>query len=571
MTQNLGEFFLPGMRLVSTTPDTGFYMSEARDWVTRLADRPSLFALEVGNKFPGLLLALLSITFGLGLEDASRYFLYLGVTLTSFSVYLFFHALRQQVLGLLTGSALILFWPVYSRTSMGMFDTDILNLAFFISILWLLYLSAMSRRVATTVAFALFAGLLFQLFTMWYPYRGFVVPFFFSYLAVALSSRSRVWHKLVGASAFLMSVGSLSIWGNLASFLNTYLFREPGHSSVSLVESPSVGELRSRVYSTITEVAPVSFEMLRNDFGGIAAFCFGFLGILLWWSQDWRRLLISLPMLAFGFLYLVSGPRFAFYYAPIFLAGTILLSSNLIYSVYGFIKLRIIGQVASNPRDGEASVNHLRVESVGVSYIVVGVISLACLFWPIGVLPNKIFAPGPVIRASEILSLDRAVRSAGNPRVFVATLWDYGYEIAYQTGVKPLTDGGSPGSLKTIYFYRALLSSDPDYSADEIRFSAYFSNEMLAEPWPRRPSTSRASDIDHDILLFLPSDLQTKMFTVYRVAGDLLPKEMRQDYDPKRSLFFRLYHESPPNLGPFQLVGTDSSGARIYRLPAPRR
>lgn len=577
MTQNLGAFFLPGLKLVSTTADSGFFMLQAQHAKEAIASGVSSIELALGGKLPGLTVALISSSLDASLEDSARWLLYFGVILSCFSCYLFFCSLGQRYLGALTSLALVFVWPFFSRTSVGMLDTDTFNLFFFLSILTCLNVSASSIRPAFVIALAIAAGVLFQVFMLWYPYRGFLIPFLVTYILLALSNPRRVWSKFIGLLAFSLPAEPWNSWGNLASFLETYVINRASGQAVEATSGVTVSELRARVYSTISEAADLSSGMIVNDFGSVYALILSFCGIALWFLQGWRRAIASIPLLAFGALYLFSGPRFAFYFSPLFLAGLMLLIANFLWLILRGLRVSVMVEHPS-PIGLESPSQQSPAKSFGqrswlVHRSLLGLAALGSL-WPIGVLPSLIIAPPPVISASEMLTLRKVIDNHNVPNVFVASLWDYGYEIRYQTGRTPLTDGGGesggPGSIKVIYIGRALISDDPYYSADEIRFSAYFRQEQLANYYPRRPPLSVASNLDRDILVFLPSTLQTKMDEVYRITEDLLPISMQQGYDPKRSVFYRLYHETPNSLGPFQLLASDASGARVYLLRSPK-
>jgi hypothetical protein len=139
-----------------------------------------------------------------------------------------------------------------------MMDTDIFNLFFFLSILACLNVVASSSRPVVVIALALGAGILFQFFVLWYGYRGFLVPFVITYILLSVSIPGKIWVKITGLSAFLMSVGTIEPWGNLASFLDTYIFNRFEGSVVETASVQTVSELSARVYSTISESGSIT-------------------------------------------------------------------------------------------------------------------------------------------------------------------------------------------------------------------------------------------------------------------------------------------------------------------------
>ena len=165
--------------------------------------------------------------------------------------------------------------------------------------------------------------------------------------------------------------------------------------------------------------------------------------------------------------------------------------------------------------------------------------------------------------------IQKSLKNITNEKAIIASWWDYGYELRYQTGIAVVTDGGNPANIKNVYLARALISTNSAFTADEIRFASYFDTQTLSDYFPRRPTLDRAVGVEKDIYLFLPSDLQDKMITVFNIAATTFNQSALTNYNSDESAFSILYHKRPQVWGPFVLVAAEKDGAVLYRLPAP--
>lgn len=577
MSETLNAYFLPSLINVSTTNDSGFYMSMATSWVARIESGSTLNDIKPGELF-GFCLAWLSTITNESMEQTARYFLYASTTITAFSLYLLLATLGQSSLGLASASALIFFFPVYGRTSLGMVDTDQLNLFFFISIPTFMVASVKSKTLSKATVHALLAGLLCFLFYFWYNRPGFFIPLIGLFLALSIVHGFRKRNSLVALITFALASGLDQVRysiNSLDSLLLVYV--QPFTGSIEAAGVVLGGsEVKRLLLQSVSEIAPVSMGVIRNDFGSIFVFGMCIAGVLLWGLQDWRRVPLIIYFGTFLALYFVSGQRFIFFASPILLVGFFTIIPSIILIV------RIIKPPHKNdkPETASSQIDRSNQEGVDNGYVCQsGVsfkprrvfISLAMFVigWPAQMFPPSDTIPPPVLPAYEITALRHSLTSATREPPFVASIWDLGHEIRYQTGMEVLSDGLSPGSLKNVYVARALIAMDPYVAADELRFAAYFTETDLEASYPRRPSLESSRGTSRDIYLFLPHSLQYKMYTTYQVAEKTMSKEAIRTYNPQMSAFNILYHKKPQKWGPFELLLTQVNGATIYRLPAP--
>jgi hypothetical protein len=197
---------------------------------------------------------------------------------------------------------------------------------------------------------------------------------------------------------------------------------------------------------------------------------------------------------------------------------------------------------------------------------VISIIFVGTLVYSGAGVPPWGMTPKPIIHSDEISELQKFLQKRANPKTVIVSWWDAGYLIAYYTGLPTTLNEGSQLGLKTLYVARALVSSDPNYAANEIRSASYFSEEDLSKFYPKRPPAELARGTDHDIFVFLPTNIELKMEGVSKIAATGQPKDSQ---DPKQSAFFNLYHKLPERWGEFERIGVADSGAALYRLPAP--
>jgi len=577
MSENLNAYFLPGLLNVSTTNDSGFYMSMATSWVARIESGSTLTDIKPGELF-GFCLAWLSTITDVSMEQTARYFLYASTSITAFSLYLLLATLGQSSLGLASASALIFFFPVYGRTSLGMLDTDLLNLFFFISIPIFIVASVRSKILSKATIHALLAGLLCFLFYFWYNRPGFMIPLIGLFLTLSIVYGARKRNTLVTLITFALASGVDQIRysiNSLESLLRVYA--QPLVGSIE-VEGVARGgsEVKTLLLQTVSEIAPVSMGVIQNDFGSLVVFGMCIAGVLLWGLQDWRRVPLIIYFATFLILYFISGQRFIFFASPILLVGFFTIISSVVVIVR-FIKPphrkdKQEGASSRLDRSSQVGIDNVAVGQSGVSFKPRNLfISLAMFVvgWPAQIFPPSDTIPPPVLPAYEITALRHSLTSATREPPFVASIWDLGHEIRYQTGMEVLSDGLSPGSLKNVYVARALIAMDPYVAADELRFAAYFTETDLEASYPRRPNLELSRGTSRDIYLFLPHSLQYKMYTTYQVAEKTMSKDATRLYNPQMSTFYILYHKQPQKWGPFELLLTQVNGATIYRLPAP--
>lgn len=566
MVSSLDAYFLPGLRNVSTTNDSGFFMLQAAQFLEGPDGTPGLFGLEPGKLLPYLLAVVANISGGT-LEDSGRILIYLGVFATSFAAYLLLSALNQGLLGALVAVSMLMAGPIYSRTAIGMIDTDVLNLCFVLLIAAAITMATKSKTLWAMLGWAVAAGLTNHLFYLFYANAGFTIGFLMALIGGLIAHRHHPLRSILSVLAFVAFSGlapTLTAWARIQSFWNVYVAPTP---TEQLLEQASTGAetFTSAIFATISEVQPFTVATVSGDFGSLAVFLMGLTGLTLWLLSGWTRLFSILVLLPFIALYMAAGQRFGYYAAPLVFLGLYHLAAQLVKPLVYATK-RGLRQETNVQQDGQAntsSARRFRWPAMSLGLLLFSSAWFAEVFYPIGAVPP------PVVKANELRPVSKLADTIGPDRVFVASWWDYGFELRYQTRAIGITDGANPADIKNIYLARALISQSPVYAADEIRFAAYFSSEDLQEHYPRRPPISKSRNTDKDIIFFLPSDLQFKMYPVYQIASKTISEEALATYNPETSVFFTLFHKRPERWGEFERVFSQENGAVAYRLIAP--
>lgn len=569
MAQQVSTYFLPGLINVSTTNDAGIFLERAREWLSVTHSDPSQREIGPGGLLP-YVLATVASSFDTNLEHAGRILVYSGVALTSFATYLMLASIGQSALGLAVGSMLVFIWPFYSRTSIGMIDTDLFNLGF-LTLILAIFSFASSRSKPQLILASALAGLLLHTFYLWYGHSGFMLPLVMTYGLLLFFKGRGIGVVVLATLVFVASSGSevwLSISGSLNSFWSNYLYPLIGSIAPDRVSSTSTSDPSAYIWTTISEISRVNSLVIKNDYGSLVAFVAAQAGLFIWYAHAPSRVLLTIPMLAFLFLYFSVGQRFGFYSSVLFLIG-------LLTVVMTALKLgmRAIRHLRPQPLVlGDSP--HLHVEKVlnaekaGIQWVqLASIVVLVPMLLSTRTFPSYKSIPPPVVDAAELLDLMRTL--AQTEQAILLSWWDYGYELSYRTSQTVSVNPGSPTSMKNVYIARALTSPNPYYASDEFRFAAYFTEEVLREHYPERPPVSLASGTNKDIYVFLPSDLIRKFPTVVKIASGAVESRYLQGYDPRNATFNRLFFERPARFGALELVHSRADGAAIYRIPAP--
>jgi len=366
------------------------------------------------------------------------------------------YSLKKTYLGFIAALLASIVWSYYNRTMTGYYDTDMLNIVMPMFVLWgiihalitqknrylvlMIFLIVLSqwwypKNIALNTAMV-FMGVLyvmvkdrhniFNLKLIIFALVGLAfIPF---YLKVVLSLalfgmfhyKDNLTHKyiypLLGVLAIMYFYSGA--FNGILSSLNLYLFNR-FFPSETLGEVAQVQLHFYDVIGTVREAGAIPFEMFANRISGhTITFLLSTIGVVLMMIR-YPILMISLPMVAMGFMAYKSGLRFTVYAVPIYALG------------FGYIILFLANKLELFIAD----IKKLKIAKIGF-------VSLVMI---IAVYPNITHIIGykvpTVLNKSEVVDLVELAKIA-DPKDYTLSWWDYGYPIRYYSKTKTLIDGG---------------------------------------------------------------------------------------------------------------------------------
>ena len=357
--------------------------------------------------------------------------------------------LKQPLTGFIAALIGSVAWSYYNRTMIGYYDTDMLNIVLPMVVLWslLFAVSEHKNRYLGAIVFFLIIS------EWWYPknvalntamvFMVFVYTFIYKrenlflykillfsligltfapvYLKVLITvglfllfhfkpeyDKKTVFPLLVGGVIFYLSSGA---FGQILSSFNLYIVNR-----LFADELPQL--MFFDVINTVREAGSISFETFANRISGsLIGFILGTVGVVMIIIR-YPIMIISLPMLAMGFMAYKAGLRFTVYALPIYALG-------LAYVV------TFSSQYLQRYFDDRSK--------QGAKYIFIVVFSALLLYPNIDhIIKYKV---PTVFNKEEAKVLDR-LRTVASRDDYVVSWWDYGYPLRYYSDVNTLVDGG---------------------------------------------------------------------------------------------------------------------------------
>ena len=234
----------------------------------------------------------------------------------------------------------------------------------------------------------------------------------------------------------------MPIWGQLEHFL-----LRKAESSVELSEGIKLNYYA--VTNTIREAGKIPFETFANRISGsvftFIASCFAY--ILLCFR--YKIMLLSLPMLAIGFLAMKSGLRFTVYAVPIMAFSM----GYLLVFLSNFVKKYSVNNLADT-----------------FKYMFLSFFTILILIPNINHIKNYMV---PVVFTKEEVKNLVKLKSIAKRNDYVISWWDYGFPIRYYADVKTFVDGGKHLGMDN-FLTSVILSYPQNYSANMARLTVEF-------------------------------------------------------------------------------------------------
>ncbi|EAI8831737.1 peptide-binding protein [Campylobacter coli] len=372
----------------------------------------------------------------------------------------------------------------YNRTMSGYYDTDMLVIVLAMMIVFFMIRLILRKDLLSLIALPLFVGI----YLWWYPSSYtlnvallgllFIYTLVFHikektlYMAIILASITLSNIAWFYQSAIIVILFSLFVLQNkrfsfaLLGFLGLvtlvflilsggvdpilyqlkfYIFRSD--ESANLAQ----GFMYFNVNQTIQEVESIDLSIFMKRISGSELVFFISLIGFIFLVRKHKSMILTLPMLALGFLALKGGLRFTIYAVPVLALG------------FGFLMSLLQERKWKNKNIYWASVS------------IFTFLSLLPMFYHI--INYK--AP-TVFSQNEASKLDE-LKKIAQREDYVVAWWDYGYPIRYYSDVKTLADGGKHLG-KDNFFPSFILSKDQTAAANMARLSVEYTEKSFYAP-----------------------------------------------------------------------------------------
>ncbi|MDQ7083774.1 MAG: STT3 domain-containing protein [Sulfurovum sp.] len=392
------------------------------------------------------------------------------------------YSLNRPYLGFIAGLFAAIVWSYYNRTMIGYYDSDMFNIVTPVFVLWSIihalttqknrYLVLMiviivasqfwyAKNISLNTAMVFMAVVyvlvkdrnnIFNLKLITFALIGLaLIPVYLkAILALVLFGlfhyKDKLTHKYIYPLAGFMFVLYLysGAFYSILSSLNLYIFNRffpaeviQGVSSLQFFD----------VIGTVREAGAIPFETFANRISGhTITFLFSTIGVILLMVR-YPILIISLPMVAMGFMAYKSGLRFTVYAVPIYALG------------FGYMVLYVREQL---------KLIILDKKNVKIAQILMPMVMVSLALYP-NIMHIIGYKVPTVLNKTEVTDLDK-LKAISTPKDYTLAWWDYGYPIRYYSETKTLIDGGKHNNDNFI-ISQILLSTSPQQVANLSRLA----------------------------------------------------------------------------------------------------
>ena len=476
--------FLHGERLI-TNMDGYFFLRHARDWAQGQYSTEDPLRYQSRPAYPppiSLIASYMHTEFGLGLMESAFFIPPILGALTAVLLVLVGRGLRSYGVGACAAlfSASSHLWM--TRTRLGWFDTDCLNLFFFTLLMALTAVIATSR--SNRVKLSAFAGLLvFSLLFIWwwpsgaFPFLGIVAM---CYVASLLLSRSNKVEQVLKFSLLGMGLALLVLvaTGITSSYFPIELkrFIQALHRHLFLAFKqnqtifPEVGSIIAEL--TVLPFSQFVFELAGN-WGAFIVSLLG-LGHMLY-KKPFTRVFIGVPVVCLVLLSFTAGNRFIPFLLPAFALGGGWFCICLIY-------------------------RNLRRLDVFYSYFIT-IFIVGCLAYP-GFKAYLSDPIEPMVDANTARLFEEAGRKS-SPHAMIWNQWGPGYSIQYYAKRPTLIDGGGQ-TPQHVYI------SEVPFATPDVQFASNWIHFFTDNPGGVRTASQKLKLDSRHTLAFLKKALVGK-------------------------------------------------------------
>jgi len=359
------------------------------------------------------------------------------------------HTIKQPLMGFIAALIGSIAWSYYNRTMVGYYDSDMLNIVMPMIVLWSL-IHAIERQ---RNRYLILVVILLVLSEWWYP-KNIALNTAMVFMALVYSvlfHRTRLFNykllifSLVGLALipvyvkiflalalfalfhYLTQMDKVTVIPVLIFTIILFVYSgalAPILSSINLYiinrlfadEMPQL--FFYEVIKTVREAGAIPFEVFANRISGsVLGFIFATIGLLMLLIR-YPIMIISLPMIAMGFMAYKAGLRFTVYAVPIYALGA------------GFFIITLAAYLESF-MDEKAKYK---------AKILLITISTILFLYP-NISHIVSYKVPTVFMKSEVETLDK-LKTIADRKDYVLTWWDYGYPIRYYSDTNTIIDGG---------------------------------------------------------------------------------------------------------------------------------
>ena len=349
---------------------------------------------------------------------------------------IYFYIVRFSFMGIMAGF-ITTFSPVfYSRSTIGRFDTDGLNLFFLFTASIFLYLAGKnSNNYKKIFIYSGLLGITVFLFYRFYHHGMFNIIYLVM-LAVFLFISKVSWkHILTALVLYILLSSPLYLYWAFDQFvhaINVYIFKE----------KTGIQALFPNVYKTISEAksAPVLDILGKYVLRNIYVSVLGITGSILFVIFNFKKAFPLLPVVMLSMMSFISAVRFSMFLASVIGAG--------IGYIFYLLTVFIVNKVNNN-----SNAHYVRYTAISL---------FSGIFLSI-LLAGKTVAYGEVPAASikpEIYKMFYEMKEKLPQGSAVYSWWDYGLAITDATGFPVFHSGMSQETPKTWMIALSLVSDE---------------------------------------------------------------------------------------------------------------
>ena len=394
-------------------PDAYFYLGEIKK---NILENSSFFEKLFSDSF---LSSLFFILHGLFNKSNILEIIILSqpyfVVITFLSIFLFFSSLSNRFIALLSSFIFILSDLFIARSSVLFFDTDIFNIFYFFSILYVVSLyfnKNLSRK--NFYLCSLIILILFSLFCFHYPKPFFSILFFLILLFSFLVIEQRKLDLFVVLFFFILISLFFYGFGNLFEETlgrnRAYLAGQVIEDNKSISISSAVSELK------ILSIIEIEKYLFYQNFKGFFLFL-SLSGIILFIKNNLKKFIFFIPFFLFSYFSLTKGMRFLIYAAPYIYFGLFYLLNFLSNKLMLTFDYKLIKKII---------------------YLIIFI-----LIWENSFASCKSYFKGQCIQTSNIKpyfnkNLVKGIIRINNfsENFNIISAWDYGYLIDFYSNSK---------------------------------------------------------------------------------------------------------------------------------------